>query len=148
MSLLTSTPQRSFPREIARRHAALARRLGARRAHGTGDVDDDISSIAEAEACANPRADRNDINIIVDECGHAKAADEIRRAINAAVPAKGQAPRLSRGNACGDWTLLQCERLDDIEAPTINTVTAGERAAGLCVIESLMSRQRALGYFR
>src|ERR1700732_4897004 len=47
----------------------------------------------EPQTRADPGADRNHINIVVDERRHAKAADEIGRAINPAEAAKDRARR-------------------------------------------------------
>ena len=47
----------------------------------------------EPQTRADPGADRNHVNIVVDERRHAKAADEIGRAINPAEAAKDRARR-------------------------------------------------------
>src|SRR5580704_8737423 len=47
----------------------------------------------EPQTRADPGADRNHINIVVDERRHAKAADEIGRAINPAEAAKDRVRR-------------------------------------------------------
>jgi len=48
----------------------------------------------EAETRTNPGADWNHENIVVDECRHAKTADEVGGVVNAAVAAED---RIRRG---------------------------------------------------